>query len=142
MRYLSLSVFTITLALIFSQGAAAHTDEYLDTVAAPHGGQLRMAGIYHYELVVQPREITVYVTDHAGTKFDTRGAIGTATVLSGGTESTVTLEPAGENAMKSAGKFVLHPDMEIVVSIALPGQAAQQARFKPLQKSKKGGAEK
>ena len=30
----------------------AHTDDVLDTQKAPNGGQLRMAGVYHYELVV------------------------------------------------------------------------------------------
>ena len=36
--------------------------------------------------------------------------------------------------MKGAGKFNLAPDMKLVVSITLPGQAAEQARFTPLQK--------
>ena len=40
-------------AALFTGGAAlAHTDEYLDSMKAPNGGQLRMAGVYHYELVV------------------------------------------------------------------------------------------
>jgi hypothetical protein len=32
--------------------ALAHTDDFLDTQKAPNGGQQRMAGAYHFELVV------------------------------------------------------------------------------------------
>lgn len=134
MKYLKSSL--LAASLIFSQGAFAHSDEYLDTQTAPHGGQLRMAGMQHYELVVKPNEITVYLTDHAGAKLDSKGAAGTATVLSGKAKASVKLQPSGDNALKGAGKFDLAPDMKVVVSIALPGQAAQQARFTPLQKAK------
>lgn len=137
MKYLKLSL--LAASLIFSQGAFAHSDEYLDIQAAPHGGQLRMVGIYHYELVVKPNEVTVYLTDHAGTKISSNGAAGTATVLSGKAKASVKLQPAGDNVLKGAGKFDLAPDMKVVVSIALPGQAAQQARFTPLQKAKAAG---
>jgi hypothetical protein len=40
-------------AMLLAAGAArAHDDATLDASAAPHGGQLRMAGIYHFELVL------------------------------------------------------------------------------------------
>lgn len=133
MRYLKLSA--LTLALIFSQGVLAHTDEYLDTQTAPHGGQLRMVGMYHYELVVKSNEVMVYLTDHAGTKQSSKGAKGTATVLSGKRKATIKLAPAGDNVLKGTGKFSLSPSMKVVVSITLPGQATEQARFTPLQKS-------
>ena len=131
-HFLKLSL--LTLSLIFSQTVLAHTDEYLDTQTAPHGGQLRMAGMQHYELVVKPNEVTVYLTDHAGTKIPSKGATGSATVLSGKNKTAVKLIPADDNVMKGAGKFNLAPDMKLVVSITLPGQAAEQARFTPLQK--------
>jgi len=95
-----------------------------------------MAGMQHYELVVKPNEVAVYLTDHAGTKQPSKGASGTATILSGKTKATVKLIPAGDNIMKGTGKFGLAPDMKVVVSITLPGQAAEQARFTPLQKTK------
>ena len=137
MKYLKSSL--LAASLIFSQGAFAHSDEYLDTQAAPHGGQLRMAGMQHQELVVKPNEVTVYLTDHAGTKLDSKGATGTAVVLSGKAKASVKLQPAGDNVLKGTGKFDLAPDMKVVVSIALPGQAAEQARFTPLQKLKAEG---
>src|SRR4030065_1995560 len=115
MKYLNPSI--LALALLVSQSALAHTDEYLDTLAAPHGGQLRMVEQYHYELVVKANEVSVYVTDHAGKKFDTRGATGTATLLSGKSKASVKLTPAGDNQMKGSGKFELAPGMKVVVSM-------------------------
>jgi hypothetical protein len=60
------------LGLAMGAGAVyAHDDATLNTVKAPSGGQLRMAGIYHYELVVakdskdaKDNPVVVYVTDH------------------------------------------------------------------------------
>ena len=133
MKYLKPSV--LAWALLFSQGAFAHTDEYLDTQIAPHGGQLRMVQQYHYELVVKADQVSIYVTDHGGKKFDTRGATGTATLLSGKNKASVQLTPAGDNQMKGSGKFELAPDMKVVVSVALAGQTALQGRFTPMQKA-------
>ena len=133
MKYLNPSV--LALALLVSQGALAHSDEYLDTQTAPHGGQVRMVQQYHYELVVKANEVSVYVTDHAGKKIDTQGATGTATLLSSKGKASVTLTPAGDNQMKGSGQFELAPNMKVVVSVALAGQTALQGRFTPVQKA-------
>ena len=43
----------VLAGLTFAAGAVlAHDDAYLDTQKAPNGGQLRMAGPNHYELVL------------------------------------------------------------------------------------------
>lgn len=133
MKYLNPSVLALTL--LFSQGAFAHGDEPHDTPTAPHGGQVSTVQKYQYELVVKADEVSVYVTDHGGKKIDTRGATGTATLLSGKSKASVQLTPAGDNQMKGSGKFELAPDMKVVVSIALAGQAALQGRFTPMQKA-------
>ena len=67
-------VFALCLvAAACIQPTYAHTDDYLDTVPGAHGGQLRMGGAYHFELVVSPTAtadkasvVKVYLTDHAG----------------------------------------------------------------------------
>jgi len=79
--------FLTAVAFVLATGAMsvhAHDDAYLDTQQAPHGGQLRMAGAYHLELVVDKstpqaadKPVVVYVTDHAGQKVSTEGATGT-----------------------------------------------------------------
>ncbi len=139
-------LFATTLAtglLVFSPtGVLAHTDEYLDTQSAPHGGQVRMAGNYHFELVVardskeaKDNPVFVYVTDHAGAPVPTTQAKGTVTLLSGKTKATVTLVPDGDNRLKGSGTYASTSQLKAVVSVTLAGKAAEQARFTPLAKS-------
>lgn len=61
MKRLSLVVL-LAAVLTAPVPATAHSDGYLETVKAPHGGRLRMTGPYHLELVAKDREILVY--DH------------------------------------------------------------------------------
>lgn len=136
------AVTATSLFALSTGGALAHSDEYLDTQQTPNGGQLRMAGMYHFELVVakdskeaKDNPVVVYVTDHAGTKVPTAGAKGTVTILSGKAKTTVNLTPDGDNRLKGAGTYASTPDMKAVVAITLPGKAAEQARFTPLAKA-------
>ncbi len=45
-------LLTLAAALAAATPALAHDDATLDAMQAPHGGQLRMAGAYHIELVL------------------------------------------------------------------------------------------
>ena len=134
------SITALVLGSLLAAGSAlAHDDAYLDTQKAPHNGQLRMAGIYHFELVVdrssaeaKEKPVTVYLTDHAGQKIPAAGATGSVTLLSGKTRTTVTLSPDGDNLLKGVGKYASTPDLKAIVSITPAGQAAAQARFTPL----------
>ena len=119
--------------------AFAHTDDVLAAQKAPNGGQQRMAGAFHIELVVtrDAREakespVIVYVTDHAGAKIPTVGAGGTATILAGKQKVSVKLVPDGDNRLKGVGKYASTPDMKAVVSVTVAGKPAEQARFTPL----------
>ena len=129
----------LTLAAVLPPLAQAHDDAYLDTQTAPHGGQLRMAGPSHYELVVvkdsptsKDNAIAVYVTDHAGTRIPTAGASGTVLLLTGKTKVSSALTPAGDNKLSGHAGYASTPDMKAVVTIKLAGQEEQQARFTPL----------
>lgn len=104
----------------------------------PNGGQVKDAGKHHVELVVKDNALTIYVTGAKDAKVATRGASGSATVLSGKNTTSVKLEPAGENALAGSGKFETAPGMKVVVSLTLPGQNPVQARFTPLEKAKAG----
>ncbi len=132
----SLTGATIAVALALATSPVfGHDDAYLDTLEAPHGGQLRVAGPWHYELVTAQASgdgpLVVYVTDHAGTPVSTAGASGTATILSGKVPSTTALTPDGENRMKGMARSARAPGTKVVVSITLPGKAPAQARFTP-----------
>ena len=136
------ALFLIAAASAFALASPtllAHTDEALDTQKAPNGGQLRMAGVYHFELVVakdskeaRDNPVVVYVTDHTNAKIPTVGAGGTATILVGKQKASVKLLPDGDNRLKGVAKYASTPDMKVVVSITLPGKPAEQARFTPL----------
>jgi hypothetical protein len=134
----------VLLGLTFAAGAAlAHDDAWLDTQQAPNGGQLRMAGPYHFELVltkdsreVRENPVVVYVTDHADRKISTTGAKGSATILAGKHKSTVTLQPDGDNRMKGIARYASLPDTKVVVSVTLAGKQPEQARFTPLAAAK------
>lgn len=139
MKFLKLTL--LATALLGASLAQAHDDATLDKTKAPNGGQMRAAGIYHFELVVaapgkeaKESAVKVYLTDHAGTKVPTAGATGTSTLLSGASKVTITLQPQGDNLMVGNGVYQSSPDMKAIVSITLPGKAAEQARFTPLAK--------
>ena len=141
MKTLNALIFTAAMltAAMTAPAVLAHSDEVLDMQKAANGGQLRMAGIYHLELVVardskeaRDNPVVVYVTDHAGTKVSTVGAGGTATLLAGKQKASVKLVPDGDNRLKGVGKYASTPDMKVVVSVTVAGKTAEQARFTPL----------
>ena len=132
-RFLAASAALLALC---ASPALAHDDAYLATQQAPNGGQLRMAGPYHYELVAgdpasstAARALLVYVTDHAGAPMSTQGAQGVAHVLAGKERASVPLAPDGGNRMKGAGAYPWAGDAKVVVSITMPGAKPEQARF-------------
>lgn len=138
-----LNAITLALAAALSASwslpAHAHDDATLDAMKTPHGGQLRMAGAQHLELVLvkdsataKDNPVLIYVTDHAGTPVSTKGASGSITLLSGKSKVTAALKPEGANAMRAAARYASTPDIKAVVTVTIPGQEAQQARFTPL----------
>jgi hypothetical protein len=123
-------VFGMTLTL--SQPAGAHTDEYFESVEAPHGGQLRMTGPFHMELVAKEGNLTVYVTDHADNAISVDGGLAKATVETGTNRIQVHLHPVGDNMLKGSGTFSLTPSTVVIVFMKLPNQDGYAARFMPL----------
>ena len=138
------TVVAILLGMAITLPTWAHTDDYLDTLATAHGGQLRMAGPYHLELVAKDKELVLYVTDHGDNPVKTDNGTAKATIRigKGRAVTTVKLEPAGENQMKGLGEFTLKPESVIVVFVKLAGDEAQSARFTPLKPKVKAAATK
>ncbi|HEU4853972.1 MAG TPA: hypothetical protein VFS89_01635 [Nitrosospira sp.] len=129
-----ISAILFSSALVISLPVAAHTEEYFDSVESPHGGQTRMSGAYHLELVARNNEIMLYVMDHADNAISTEGGLGKATVQNGKAKgkTSVKLEPAGDNLLRGAGEFSITPETVVVVFVELPGQEVHSARFMPL----------
>ena len=130
----------LSAALLFAgNGAFAHDDATLDQMKAPNGGQLRMAGPYHFELLVDKTNkeakdspVTVYLTDHGDKKIPAAGATGTATILAAKSKITVPLAPSGDNKLTGVGSYASDPQMKVVVSVTFASAKAEQARFTPL----------
>jgi hypothetical protein len=136
------AVFAFTLILFPS--AWAHTDEQLDTMPSPHGGQVRAAGPYHLELVAKDGELVLHVTDHIGQEISTDGGEGKANIQQGkaGTKMTIKLEPSQHHMLKGSGEFQINPETVIVAFIKLPEKDAYAARFTPLKPKSVGEKKK
>lgn len=130
------SIIAAVLAapLIIFQPVWAHTDEQLDIMLSPHGGQVRAAGPYHLELIAKDGELVLHVTDHAGQEIHTDGGEGKANIQQDktGSKITVKLEPSQQNMFTGSGGFQINPETVIVVFVKLPKQDAYAARFTPL----------
>ena len=130
------SILAAVLAapLMMLQPVWAHTDESLDAMPSPHGGQVRAAGPYHLELVAKDGELLLHVTDHAWQEMKIDGGEGKATIQQGkaGNKITVRLEPSQQNVLKGSGDFQIDPETVIVVFVKLAGQDAYGAKFTPL----------
>ena len=96
----------------------------------PNGGKVQDVGAYHVELVVNEPKIAVHLTDAQDKPVDVAGAKGTAIVLANKKQESVVLHPSG-NAMHGQGTFTPASDMQVVVSITLPGGKPLQAKFAP-----------
>jgi hypothetical protein len=123
-------VIGVTLAVSFQ--AHAHTDEFFESVEAPHGGQLRMTGPFHMELVAKDGDLTVYVTDHADNAISVDGGLAKANIENGSTRTQVNLHPVGSNILRGSGTFSVTPTTVVVVFMKLPDQDGYAARFMPL----------
>ncbi|WP_303785964.1 hypothetical protein [Azovibrio restrictus] len=133
--------FGLGLALLASLGtpALAHDDATLDALPSPNGGQVRMAGAYHFELVVakdsptaRANPVAVYLTDHADQKLPAAGTKGKVILLFGKQKTEIALTPAGDNKLVGQGTYASLPAMKAIVAITFPDGRTEQARFTPL----------
>jgi hypothetical protein len=125
--------FALVLAFALAAAPAlAHDPETLDQMPSPNGGQVRMAGPYHLELVLEPKRITLHVMDHANQEVPVAGGRATARFTTSEDETeTVELAPTGESTLGRAGEFPAAPGVRVEVEIAIPGQGEWSATFTP-----------
>lgn len=143
---MNVSIVAAVLAapLMLLQPVWAHTDESLDAMQTPHGGQVRAAGPYHLELVAKEGELVLHVTDHAGQEIKTHGGEAKANIQQGkaGNKTTVKLEPSPQNILTGHGEFQVNSETVIVVFVKLPEQDAYAAKFTPLKPKSVGVGKK
>ena len=128
----------LLLAALLPFAAIAHDDATLDKMKTPNGGQLRMAGAYHFELVLdrsskEPRDnaVLLYLTDHGDAKLPSAGTKATVTLLGSGTKATASLQPDGGNRLKGMARYAATADLKAVVSFTAADGKNEQARFTP-----------
>ncbi|SFI26218.1 hypothetical protein [Nitrosomonas sp. Nm34] len=141
MRRLVVASILLSMMLMMSHFALAHTEGHLATLTPPHGGQLRASGPFHLELVAKNGELTLYVTDHGDSPIPTSGGQGKANIQAGkeGKKQSVVLEPVYANIMKAKGDFQITPETTVAVFLAIPGYETQGAHFMPLASNGEGG---
>lgn len=120
---------TLAVAVLIGLAGAAHahTDDWFATHATPHGGQVRMSGPYHLELMPQQTDVLVYVTDHGDTPIPTAGWTAQLVTLRGGKKTSIQLKPAGANTLRGKGQVA--PDAQVVLSVSPKTGEEYSARY-------------
>lgn len=120
-------VMAVVPTLFAPVAAMAHSNECLATLKGPHGGMLRMAEMYHFELDIDRGEARVYVTDHRGEPRSTQGASGTLRLLSKGGAFTLAMRPAGSHELVGVDpRISALPDLRGILTVTMKNE-------KPLQ---------
>jgi hypothetical protein len=108
----------------------AHSNEYLETITGAHGGKLRMAEQYHFEMVLTNGELRVWVTDHGDNPQSTVGATGNVKLVMEADNITVNLTPRGANLLVGKDpKIRANAPVKAIFSATMKGQKPVQTRF-------------
>lgn len=123
--------FFLTFVFIIHSGVAlSHSNDYLATIKGSHGGNIQMADMYHFELLIRDGEVTVWVTDHGDQPQDTLGAKAEAMVIDNGERVTVLLAPKGNNQLAGlAPRIKFSASARIVLTVIMKGHAPLQTRY-------------
>lgn len=140
---MSRKILFALLAALAAGPALAHDDATLDAMASPHGGQTRMAGAYHFELVLdkkaaagRPSSVRVFLSDHGGAAVPAKGLSATATLLGPGGKHSLRLEPDGPSSLGGSAVYQADPALKAVVSLTFPDGRVEQARFEPFKSAR------
>lgn len=130
-RYLHGLALLVGLTLVsLPSSALAHSNEYLDTIKGDHGGKLRMAEQYHFEMLLGKGELHMWVTDHGDQPQSTMGATGNVKLVTDTGIVEVKLTPSGANSL--AGKDSrIRPEglVRAVATVTMEGQKPLQMHF-------------
>ena len=125
-RRLALSfVLAATVAVPAAPALAQHKHDH----KPKHGGVIREAGGFVYELVAKPTEIVVHVTDEADKPVPVRGSTATVTLIDSGTRVEVPLAAGTDNRHAAAGTFPVKPGMSALLDVAVGGKSVAKLRY-------------
>ena len=108
---------------VFAQHKHAHDHK------PKHGGVIREAGGFVYELVARPTQIVVHVTDEADKPVPVRGSTAAVTLIDSGTRVEVPLAAGTENRHAATGTFPVRPGMSALLDVAVGGKPVAKLRY-------------
>jgi hypothetical protein len=117
------TTLTIAAALMVTPSAFAHESK------GPNGGRIVDAGDYHVELVVQPSEVAVFVTDSGDKPVTTAGFKGTAILMAEGKAQRIPLEAGQNNQLTGKSSVALPANVKGAVQLTAPGGKTAQGQF-------------
>lgn len=122
-------IFAAVCAAWTSQ-ATAHSNEYLETITGPHGGKVRMAEQYHFEMALANGEVRMWVTDHGDNPQSTAGATGNVKFVTDAGIVSVNLNPNGANGLVGKNeKIKTGAAMKAIATVKMKGAEPLQTRF-------------
>lgn len=111
--------------------ARAHDDATLDRMPSPHGGQVRMAGPFHFELVIEPERLVLHVMDHANQSVSAADGRATAKITTSAGTETIELLPIADSTLGAEATVEPLAGAELDITVSLPGQRAWSVTFTP-----------
>ena len=96
----------------------------------PNGGPMEDVAGVHAELITSGNTITLNIFDEGNKPVATKGFTALALVVRGSERETVTLVPAGENALTANAKKAVGTGATVTVTLKTAAGKSGQARFK------------
>jgi hypothetical protein len=124
------------LALL-SASAPAHDAMALDSMPSAHGGQVRMAGPYHMELVLEgtptgeTRSIHIFLQNHLFADVASAGITGMVRLTEGSQTTAISLTPDGFNSLRGQGRYASRSMVRAVVVLTTKDGEQWSATFAP-----------
>ena len=94
-----------------------------------HGGLIREAAGFVYELKVTAGEISVWVTDEADKPVPVKGSTAKVTLVDSGTRVEVPLQAGADNRHSATGTFPARPGMSALLEVAVGGSNVARLRY-------------
>jgi hypothetical protein len=135
---LSLGIFgTLTVLSVLDVPLFAHDAATLDAIPSAHGGQVRMMGPYHLQLILDravakaKKPIWIYLQNHAFQGMPSAGTAATVTFVQGGASTTSPLRPAGPESLSGIAVYSAAPALLAIVSLTDGDKQIYKETFTP-----------
>ena len=121
--------FVLAAAVAVPAATALAQHKHAHDHKPKHGGVIKEAGGFVYELVAKPTEIVVHVTDEADKPVPVRGSTAKVTLIDSGTRVEVPLAAGSDNRHAAAGTFPVQPGMSALLDVAVGGKSVAKLRY-------------